>query len=174
MERALGGAVALTTRERADVVLVDAPRAREAELLAQGFAEPAVVLFDDPHPELTAAALRAGASAVLARGSDARELLAAVEAVRAGLVVIDPAARDALAPSPVVVSASGRVETLTEREREVLGMLANGWSNHRIAVRLAISDNTVKAHVAAILAKLGATTRTEAVAMGFRLGLVML
>ncbi|HEX3551279.1 MAG TPA: LuxR C-terminal-related transcriptional regulator, partial [Candidatus Elarobacter sp.] len=60
------------------------------------------------------------------------------------------------------------------RERQVLAMLADGRSNRRIAEALAISENTVKAHVAAILAKLGATTRTEAVTAGVRLGLLML
>jgi NarL family two-component system response regulator YdfI len=101
-------------------------------------------------------------------------LLASLGAVRAGLVVLDASARDALG-TPARTSANAvRIETLTDREREVLSMLANGWSNHRIAARLAISDNTVKAHVASILAKLGATTRTEAVTLGIRLGLVML
>jgi DNA-binding NarL/FixJ family response regulator len=56
----------------------------------------------------------------------------------------------------------------------VLAMLADGLSNRRIAERLAISENTVKAHVAAIFAKLGATTRTEAVTLGVRSGLLML
>jgi DNA-binding NarL/FixJ family response regulator len=63
---------------------------------------------------------------------------------------------------------------LTQREREVLALLAGGHSNRAIAERLAISDNTVKAHVAAIFGKLGATTRTEAVTIALRRGLVML
>jgi DNA-binding NarL/FixJ family response regulator len=156
-------------------VLLDAPGAREASAaIANGFTEPTIVLVDDPHTDLTFAALRAGAAAVLARQSETRELLAALEAVRAGLVVLDASARDALGTTARVSAGTSRVDTLTDREREVLGMLANGWSNHRIAARLAISDNTVKAHVAAILSKLGATSRTEAVTVGIRLGLVML
>jgi DNA-binding NarL/FixJ family response regulator len=156
-------------------VLLDAPGAREASAaIASGFTEPTIVLVDDPHPDLTFAALRAGAVAVLARQSETRELLAALEAVRAGLLVLDASARDAFGTVARVSLGSQRIEVLTEREREVLAMLANGWSNHRIAARLAISDNTVKAHVAAILAKLGATSRTEAVTLGIRLGLVML
>lgn len=65
-------------------------------------------------------------------------------------------------------------EHLTERERGVLGMLARGLSNKRIAQRLGLSEHTVKFHVGSILAKLGAATRTEAVTVGVRLGLVML
>jgi DNA-binding NarL/FixJ family response regulator len=175
IERVLGDGVEVTARELADVVLLDVPSAREASAaIARGFAEPTIVLVDDPNADLTFAALRAGAAAVLARQSDAHELLAAVEAVRAGLLVLDASARDALGPAATVSAAASRAEALTDREHEVLAMLANGWSNHRIAARLAISDNTVKAHVAAILAKLGATTRTEAVTLGIRLGLVML
>ncbi|HEY4440087.1 MAG TPA: response regulator transcription factor [Candidatus Elarobacter sp.] len=143
------------------------------DAIAAGFAVPTLLLVDDPHSGVALAALRAGAAGVLARSADADELLAAVAAIRAGLVVLDPAVRDAPAPvgrAGVTLAA----EPLTEREREVLGMLARGLSNRRIAERLAISENTVKAHVAAILAKLGAATRTEAVTLGVRLGLVML
>lgn len=156
-------------------MLVDVAGASEAAgAIARGFAEPTILLVDDLDGNLTFAALRAGAAAVLERAGDLRELLAAVEAVRAGLIVLHASARDAAHLGAPLSAAAGAVETLTDREHEVLGMLANGWSNHRIAAQLSISDNTVKAHVAAILSKLGATTRTEAVTMGLRLGLVML
>jgi DNA-binding NarL/FixJ family response regulator len=170
----LGDRIEVTTREAADVVIVDAVASESATAIAHGFAEPSILLVDDPHAEVAVAALRAGASAVLARQSDAPELFAAIGAVQAGLIVLDAAARDGFKPATPVSVSAAHAETLTEREREVLSMLANGWSNHRIAARLAISDNTVKAHVASILAKLGATTRTEAVTLGLRLGLVML
>lgn len=156
-------------------MLVDAPGGRgAADAIAQGFDEPVILLLDDPRADVAFAAMRAGAAAVLVRRVDAYELTAAIDAVRAGLIVLDGAVRDALGTSATVAIAAVQLETLTEREREVLAMLANGWSNHRIATRLAISDNTVKAHVAAILSKLGAATRTEAVTLGIRLGLVML
>ena len=142
--------------------------------IAEGFASPAILLVDDPHADVALAALRAGASAVLARQIDDTELLTALDAVNAGLIVLDPALRDAIAAGRTPSRAIDLAEPLTEREREVLGMLAGGLSNRRIADRLSISENTVKAHVAAILAKLGATTRTEAVTVGLRLGLVML
>jgi len=63
---------------------------------------------------------------------------------------------------------------LTLRERDVLAMLARGLANKRIAERLSLSEHTVKFHVASILAKFGASTRTEAVTIGVRRGLVML
>jgi len=79
---------------------------------------------------------------------------------------------------PAAVSSSAPVdellEPLTRREREVLQMLASGLANKEIAARLAISDHTVKFHVASILGKLGASTRTEAVSVGIRRGLVLL
>ncbi|HYW53223.1 MAG TPA: response regulator transcription factor [Dongiaceae bacterium] len=165
----------IVPREAGALVVHDAAGMREAlAAIAEGFSVPTILLVDDPHADVALAALRAGASAVLARQSHARELIAALDAVRAGLVVLDAAVRDALAPAQTVARASALTEPLTVRERQVLAMLANGLSNRRIAERLAISENTVKAHVAAILAKFGATTRTEAVTIGARLGLVML
>jgi DNA-binding NarL/FixJ family response regulator len=66
------------------------------------------------------------------------------------------------------------VEELTAREIEVLRMLAEGFANKEIASRLGISDHTVKFHISSILAKLGASTRTEAVTLGVRKGLILL
>ncbi|MBV8369555.1 MAG: response regulator transcription factor [Candidatus Eremiobacteraeota bacterium] len=175
LARTLGDGVELVPRDAAELIVRDAPAAGDVfAAIAEGFAVPTVVLVDDPHGDAALAALRAGAAAVLARQSDAHELLAALAAARAGLVVIDPAVRDALGPAAVAVRVAAPVEPLTERERQVLAMLADGRSNRRIAERLAISENTVKAHVAAIFAKLGATTRTEAVTLGVRSGLLML
>lgn len=65
-------------------------------------------------------------------------------------------------------------EPLTRREREVIQMLAGGLGNKEIASRLAISEHTVKFHVASILDKLGAGSRTEAVSLGIRRGIVLL
>jgi DNA-binding NarL/FixJ family response regulator len=65
-------------------------------------------------------------------------------------------------------------QTLTPRERDVLAMLARGLSNKNIAARLSLAENTVKFHVASILAKLDATTRTQAVTIGVRRGWIML
>ena len=94
----------------------------------------------------------------------------------AGLVVLHP---DALAARPPREARPARVaadpaQPLTAREIEVLGMLAEGLGNKTIAVRLGISTHTAKFHVASILAKLGAGSRTEAVTVGMRRGLVVI
>jgi two-component system nitrate/nitrite response regulator NarL len=116
-------------------------------------------------------ALGAGARGVVLRDVDAARLGAAVRAVAEGLLVLDgAAAASALRPAPPVAAT---VEPLTPREQEVLQLLAQGLSNKLIASRLGISDHTVKFHVNAILGKLGAQSRTEAIAHAARLGLVL-
>jgi DNA-binding NarL/FixJ family response regulator len=127
---------------------------------------PSIALLDDPATQ-GPAALRAGARAVLRRNASPTELLAAIEAVNAGLMVLHP---DAVA-KPAAPNAN---EPLTRREREILTLLADGLGNKIIAARLGISDHTVKAHVGAIFDKLHVGTRAEAVALGLRLGLIAL
>jgi len=99
-----------------------------------------------------------------------------VEAAAAGLIVLHPAEFDAMFPAaePASSPLAELVEPLTPRESEVLQMLASGLANKEIATRLAISEHTVKFHVASILGKLGAASRTEAVTLGIRRGLVLL
>jgi DNA-binding NarL/FixJ family response regulator len=114
--------------------------------------------------------------AVLPREVTPEQLRAALEAAAAGLVVVHPAELETVLPAPVGLPAAldELPEPLTPREREVLQMLAAGLANKEIAARLKISDHTVKFHVASILGKLGASTRTEAVSTGIRRGLVLL
>ena len=153
---------------------VESP-AQTLTAIANGFPAPTVLLIPDPHADVALAAVRAGAAAVLSVLADADELVAAIRAVAAGLVVLDGGVReDAERVNDARRARPPLAEALTERERQVLAMLADGLSNRRLASALGISENTVKAHVAAILAKLGATTRTEAVTAGVRLGLLML
>jgi len=120
--------------------------------------------------------LQAGIRAVLPSDISADQLAAALQAAAAGLVVLHPTeVPAAFAPTaPAPQSLAELPEPLTRREREVLQMLAAGLANKEIAARLNISDHTAKFHVAAILGKLGAATRTEAVALGIRRGLVLL
>jgi len=105
-------------------------------------------------------------------------LAAAVHAVAAGLVVIDHTALSTLSfqSRSLAHPDIDRLEetTLTAREMEVLKLLASGLPNKTIAARLKISSHTAKFHVASILAKLGAASRTEAVAVGMRRGLLAL
>jgi len=124
-------------------------------------------------------ALQAGAAAVLPRTADHHELTTAIEAMMNGLAVmprdvlatlLDPRSAEEALP---VHDAAGTV-ALTPRELDVLAALADGASNKAIARRLGISFHTAKFHVAAILAKLDADSRTEAVAKAAHLGLVML
>jgi DNA-binding NarL/FixJ family response regulator len=144
------------------VVIVDGDAS-----LALGRQAPVIALLDDPVAQAPAA-LRAGARAVLRRDASPAELVAAIEAVAAGLVVLHPQAVPRPAPSP------SAAEPLTRREREILTLLADGLGNKVIAARLGISDHTVKAHVGAIFDKLHVGTRAEAVALGLRLGLIAL
>lgn len=103
-------------------------------------------------------------------------LIAAVRAVANGLLAIDPGLGSHLLAAGIAAGAppAGDVEELTAREREVLELVALGLANKGIASRLNISEHTVKFHVAAILAKLGAGSRTEAVHIAARRGLVSL
>jgi two-component system, NarL family, response regulator YdfI len=140
---------------------------------------PVVLLAEILDPQTTAQALRLGARAVLPAELARPQLLAALEAVSRGLVVTMPGeAETIVAASQIPASRTNDIEELLEpltpREQEVLRMLALGLANKEIASRLNISEHTVKFHVAAILGKLGAASRTEAVALAIRHGLVLL
>jgi two-component system nitrate/nitrite response regulator NarL len=118
-------------------------------------------------------AVAAGARSVLLRDGLDERLAPAVNAAVAGLLAIEPSLADALG-APRVRSSAEIVEALTPRESEVLQLLAEGFTNRRIGERLAISEHTVKFHVNAILGKLAAQTRGEAIAQAARLGLLLL
>lgn len=128
---------------------------------------PVIVLVADPAQ--AARALAGGVRGVLPRDVDSDTLAAAASAAAAGLVVLDPTLA-----APVAGREPNLVEDLTPREHEVLQHLAEGLPNREIARRLGISEHTVKFHVGAILGKVGARSRTEAVAHAARLGLLIL
>jgi len=165
-----------------DILLVDGTHdagegGRAGLALADVTDQAAVVLLaDQPDQARIAEAFRNGVRAVLPREISAPQLQAALQAVAAGLIVMHPAEVSAFLPTPTSSATEivPLVEPLTKREREVLQMLATGLGNKEIAARLVISDNTAKFHVASILGKLGAATRTEAVAIGIRHGLILL
>jgi NarL family two-component system response regulator YdfI len=165
-----------------DVLLVDFSGepfdAAIGSLLSSGLAADisVVVLGDGITPAASADALRAGVRAALPGDISPDQLVAALQAAASGLFVLHPLhASEALPAGSAPVRAPDELaESLTRRELEVLQMLAAGLSNKEIAARLSISDHTVKFHVASILAKLGAASRTEAVSLGIRRGLVLL
>lgn len=169
---------------RPDVVLLDLDGRRLDGLLAE-LPDPApaafVVLADAPRRARADLAVERGlVRAVLPRDATSGEILAAIDAVVAGLVVLHPDALDvargprARREAQPARAAVDPAQPLTAREIEVLGMLAEGLGNKAIASRLGISTHTAKFHVASILAKLGAGSRTEAVTIGMRRGLVVI
>jgi len=158
------------------VLAMSSPRMARTLQTFRSLSRPPAVIVLAPAPQeaWTAEARRAGVRAVLPHDATPQELSAAIAATAAGLVVLHP---DALRvpPLPVSLSPGASASTaLTPREVEILEMMAEGLSNRRIATRLAISRYTVKFHVASILAKLGAASRTEAVTLGVRQGLIVL
>ena len=155
-----------------DVIVVewDAEHAQELIDFA-GEAPPMVVLAADPDPAWMSEALRSGVRGILPRDLSTSEILAAIEAAAAGLVVLHPQAVEAAITRPVSVA---QTETLSPREIEVLRLMADGSSNKTIAWRLNISEHTVKFHVNSIFSKMNAGSRTEAVTLGLRQGLIPL
>ena len=165
-----------------DVVLVDASgenseTALDALISSDLITETTVILLSDhSQPGWAMEALRVGVRAILPSEISPDQLAAALQAATAGLVVLHPSEIPAALPaaSAALSPLAELTEPLTPREREVLQMLASGLVNKEIAAKLSISEHTVKFHVASILGKLGAATRTEAVSLGFRRGLILL
>jgi DNA-binding NarL/FixJ family response regulator len=159
--------VATAAAERPDVALVDyrMPRLSGAELIAElllASPETAVVVYTaDADDKLVVDALSAGARAVVLKEAPLPDLVRALEAAIDGRTYVDPA----LAPL-----GSGPV--LRPRELDVLRLLAEGLSHEAIGQRLEITAETVRSHVRKASARLGASTRTQAVASALRLGLI--
>jgi len=121
--------------------------------------------------------LQSGVQAIPPRDSSVNEIKTALEAVSEGLVAFPPDLLRLLLPTPaegVGPDFEYLNDPLTARETEVIALLAGGAGNKEIAAQLRISEHTAKFHVGSILSKLGATTRTEAVSRGYRLGLILI
>jgi len=164
---------AAVEREQPDVILVDLDFPHDR--LPRALLGPAavVVLVSGPEAPWMAEALRSGVRGVLPRDAASHELIAAIEAAASGLVALHPGDLNTLLPTPRFVPVETG-EALTPRELEIFSMIAEGAGNKTIAWKLGISEHTVKFHVASILGKLNASSRTEAVAIGIRRGLIML
>jgi DNA-binding NarL/FixJ family response regulator len=167
--------------DRVDAVLADAPQREQLnDWLVRHPATTFIVMIGETDDAEGLDALGAGARAIIPRSASPREITASIAAATNGLVVLPPrlletflAEKSPDPDAPPRRDAEGR-PLLTKREREVLAAMADGASNKAIARRLGISFHTVKFHVAAILVKLDADSRTEAVAKAAHLGLVML
>jgi two-component system nitrate/nitrite response regulator NarL len=116
----------------------------------------------------------AGVRGLLLRAASGELLAAALMTIAHGLIVLDPGLAGALLRAPSIAGSESPAESLTPRELDVLRGLADGLSNKEIARTLGISEHTVKFHVNAILGKLGAQSRTEAVVRATRAGLILL
>ena len=172
--------IATSTGVDADVLVIDVgrrPAGSALRALAQApHLPPVVLLAGDTSPAATARLLRLGVRALLPPDASTGEIAAGIAAAAAGLVALHPSA----VPTSVTEPTSSRrardeagVDQLTPRELEILEMMAEGLGNRAIAQRLGISAHTVKFHIAAILGKLDARSRTAAVTAGLRRGWLM-
>jgi two-component system, NarL family, response regulator LiaR len=129
-----------------------------------------LILTSFKEEKLVQKALQAGASGYILKDISAEELAQAIRAAYTGRIILSPAAATAL--MQVATQPPNPVLNLTERERAVLALLVEGLNNTQIAGRLVVRPSTIKSHVSNILAKLGASSRSEAVAMAVRYQLV--
>lgn len=165
----------LLTDSEPDVVVAEMDSSESVAVALAGSASDRPLLLLVRDATESARAFRRGVSAVLPSSATAPQIVAAIEAVAAGLGVFDPEAVAGFPPPSHVMESSERpVEPLTPREIEVLRAMAEGLANKEIAVRLGVSENTIKFHVASVMGKLGAGSRTEAVMLGIRLGIVLI
>ncbi|MCX4732928.1 response regulator [Streptomyces sp. NPDC051658] len=168
--------VARTEELRPDVVLMDIkmPGTDGIEALRRlrELENPAKVLIVTSFTEqrTVVPALRAGASGYVYKDVDPDALAGAIRSVYAGHVLLQPEVAGALLAQEDPGSGTGRGSTLTEREREVLGLIADGRSNREIARALVLSEKTVKTHVSNILMKLDLSDRTQAALWAVRHG----
>ncbi len=138
---------------------------------------PVVVLLENDPLEGFGELLRSGVVGVLPAGAIASEIIATVEAATIGLVTLHPDLLPLLLTTPATPVPSPPAATaspLSTREIEVLTLLSEGVGNKAIARQLHISEHTVKFHIASIFSKLGVSSRTEAVTLGIKQGLILL
>jgi NarL family two-component system response regulator YdfI len=159
-----------------DVIVIDSDSLRD--LLLVPTSDAAIVLLTElGDARSISRLLRSGVRAILSRESQPEDVLSAIYVAYDGMVLLSTPAAENLAAvygdQPLEI-ADELSEEITSRETEVLRMLAEGLVNKDIAVRLGISEHTVKFHISSILDKLGASTRTEAVTLGIRRGLIPL
>jgi len=177
-------AVEFMRSHTADVMIMDArmPRldgvAATRQIREAGDLPRVLMLTTFDLDEYAFAALKAGASGFLLKDVPPEDLLSAIRAVHSGDAVVAPSTTRRLIDQFAPMLPAGLAATppelagLTDREREVLAQVAQGLSNGEIAVRLFVSEATVKTHVGRILAKLGLRDRVQAVVYAYENGLV--
>jgi DNA-binding NarL/FixJ family response regulator len=153
-----------------DVVVIDLRRVGgevqdTIASLQERLGSPIVVFTADGGPRMLAEALKAGVKGYVRKDSPPEDLIRAIQAARSGEFYVDPALSSSL-----LLEEGER--TLTARQREILQMLADGMHTEEVARQLGLSTETVRTHTKRILAKLQAGTRTQAVAIGIRSGLI--
>jgi len=176
-------AVELVRLKRPDVVLMDLRMpgsdgvAATEQIVREGLPTRVLVVTTFDLDDLVYGALRAGAAGFLLKDADPDRLAAAVRTVAAGEALLAPRITRRLVehyvarPTPSADVAS-RLDELTDRERQVLLLVARGMSNAEIAAEAFLSEGTVKTHVTRLLAKLGLRSRTQAVVLAYESGLV--
>jgi two-component system, NarL family, response regulator YdfI len=171
---AVASLVSFARNTELDVIVIDSDSIRD--LLLEPTPDAAIVLLTEiSDPRSISRLLRSGVRAILSRESDRDDVLSAIFTAYDGLTLLSRPMAESLAAvysdqSPEVEDELS--EEMTSRETDVLRMLAEGLVNKEIATRLGISEHTVKFHISSILDKLGASTRTEAVTLGIRRGLI--
>jgi DNA-binding NarL/FixJ family response regulator len=159
--------------DEADVVVLASPAALDDAVNTQAL----LLLSDDPQEAQELLNLQLPAWGVLSINASEDELRAAIGALAEGLWVAAPGLLGGLFAQKLALQPFDGdldVQALTERETEVLQLTAQGLANKQIAMRLGISEHTVKFHLSSLYAKLGVASRTEAVRSGARRGLVVL
>ncbi len=150
-----------------DMVMPDMNGATATRTIRQQFPNVQVIaLTSFKEEELVKSALEAGAIGYLLKDVSADELVRAIRSAHAGRATLSPEAAQALVHAASQPPAPGY--DLTEREREVLALMIEGWNNTQIAGKLTVSPSTIKSHVSNILSKLGVASRTEAVTLALR------
>jgi DNA-binding NarL/FixJ family response regulator len=175
-------AVRLARQLRPDVVLMDVRMpgtdglAATRQLMADPHPPKVLVLTTFDVDEYVVEALRLGASGYLLKDVEPADLVTAIRQVAAGEMSLSPPILQRVVRDFVLQHRprphDARFDTLSDREREVLGLLARGMSNGEISDHLVVSVATTKTHVASILTKLGARDRTQAAILAYEHGLV--
>src|SRR5512143_2348861 len=154
-----------------DMVMPEMDGAAATRIIRKQFPQVQIIaLTSFKEGDLIKNALEAGAIGYLLKDISADDLARAIRAAHAGRATLSPEAAQALVETANLPPAPGL--DLTEREREVLALMIEGLNNTQIAGRLTVSPSTIKSHVSNILSKLGVTSRTEAVTLALRSGIV--